>query len=166
KAEADLKVEAFAPVLGPWFDTKNPNLALTANLLKKATHDAKIAYNTAKDAYARPRPPLIDSRIVPCIDLPKSAAFPSGHTTVAVSWSLVLAELAPDLRKQLLARGEQIGYDREVAGVHYPTDVEAGKKLGAELGRRFLLNPEFQTELAKAKAEFAEARKAATAPAK
>ena len=160
-SEVDLKLEAFAPIFGPWFDAKN--LPITAALLKKATNDAKFAFNAAKDSYARPRPPLIDNRIQPCIELPKSAAYPSGHTTIGVSWSLILAELAPDLRKELLARGNEIGKDREIAGVHYPTDVKAGRKLGHELVKRFLKNPEFQSDLAKAKLELTEARHAAAA---
>ncbi|SDU16487.1 acid phosphatase (class A) [Verrucomicrobium sp. GAS474] len=163
-SEVELKPEVFANVLGTWFDTKN--LPLTAALFKKMTNDLKLAYNTAKDAYARPRPPLVDSRITPCIELIKSPAYPSGHTTTSVAWSLVLAELAPDLRTKLLARGNEIGKDREIAGVHYPSDIKAGKKLAHELMKRFLANPEFQTDLAKAKVEFTEARYAAKVAAK
>ena len=42
----------------------------------------------------------------------------------------VLAEIYPDQRDALLARGRQIGFDRIIGGVHYPSDVVAGAALG------------------------------------
>ena len=71
---------------------------------------------------------------------------------------LILAELAPDLKDALLARGEQIGDDRVIAGVHFPSDVEAGHTLAHDLFTRFMATPEFQADLAKAKAEIAAER--------
>jgi len=71
---------------------------------------------------------------------------------------LMMAELAPDLKDPILARGRQIGYDRALAGVHYPTDVVAGRKLARDLFAKFMASPAFQADLAKAKAEIAAAR--------
>jgi len=163
-SEVDLKPEAFATVIGPWFDTAK--LPLTAALLKKAAGDSKIAEDLVKTYYNRPRPPLVDPRIQPCVELPKnSPSYPSGHALRGVLWSVILSELAPDLRKPLLARGIQIGDDRIIAGVHFPSDVKAGRKLGHHIAKVLLTTPAFQKDLALAKVEFTNVRLAASVDA-
>jgi len=52
-----------------------------------------------------------------------------------------------------MARGRQIGDDRFLAGMHYPSDVAAGQKLGAEIARRLLANPDFREQLRQAARE-------------
>ncbi len=99
-----------------------------------------------------------DSRVHPPIDLPKNDSYPSGHSTVGNLDALILAELAPDLKDQLLARGEQIGTDRIIGGVHFPSDVAAGHTLAQALFAKFMASPDFQADLAKAKAEIAAVR--------
>ena len=37
--------------------------------------------------------------------------------------------------------------------MHYPSDVAAGQKLGAEIARRLLANPDFRADLREAKQE-------------
>jgi hypothetical protein len=44
-------------------------------------------------------------------------------------------------------------YDPVIAGVHYPSDVAAGQKLGAEIARKLLANADFQTALERTKEE-------------
>ncbi len=159
-SEVDLKPEAFSTVIGPWFDSAK--LPLTAALLKKAAGDSKIAEDLVKTYYDRPRPPLVDPRLQPCVELQKSPSYPSGHALRGVLWSLILSELAPDLRKPLLARGNQIGDDRAIAGVHFPSDIKAGRKLGHYLAKLLLASPAFQKDMALAKVEFTNVRLAAS----
>jgi acid phosphatase (class A) len=71
---------------------------------------------------------------------------------------LILAELAPDLKEAILARGLQIGDDRVIAGVHFPSDVDAGHALAHDIFAKLMASPAFQADLAKAKAEVAAAR--------
>src|SRR5205807_1304477 len=75
-------------------------------------------------------------------------------------------DMFPVDRDILMARGWQIGFDRTVAGMHWPSDIVAGQKLGAEAARRLLADPAFQEKLKKAKAECLAAmkRQAATQP--
>ena len=51
---------------------------------------------------------------------------------------MVLAELRPERREALLAQGRQVGVNRVIGGVHYPSDIEAGQKLGARLAQAWL----------------------------
>jgi len=92
------------------------------------------------------------------VPLPKNASYPSGHSTYGTVDALVLAELAPDLHDALIARGEQIGDDRVIAGVHFPSDVTAGRTLGNAIFSVMAASPVFQEDLTAAKAEVAEAR--------
>jgi acid phosphatase (class A) len=152
KSEEKFTPFAFADVLGPWFTAEN--LPETAALLEETTKETAKVYKKAKDIWNRPRPPLQDPRLHPAIELPDDGSYPSGHSTRGTVIALVLAELAPDLKAKLEARGRQIGDDRLIGGVHFPSDVEAGRKLGNFLFEQFKKSPEFQAQLLKAKAEF------------
>ena len=71
--------------------------------------------------------------------------------TVTVAGS-VLADLVPKLQEAILERGRQVGNDRVLAGVHHPSDVEAGQKLGAALAAIWLKDPARRGQLDAARA--------------
>lgn len=83
-----------------------------------------------KQGYNRLRPYLYISDLKPCISTEPSLAYPSGHATLAALYGMVLADLFPQNKIALEKRAEQIGQDRLLGGVHHPTDVQSGKKLG------------------------------------
>ena len=156
KSETKLNVTLFAGVFGSWFTEKD--LPATAALFQKEDEDVHAIIEMAKKDWNRPRPPLQDKRIQPPIDLPQNTSYPSGHSTVGELDALILAELAPDLKEAIMARGRQIGDDRIIAGVHFPSDVEAGRTLGHALFAKLMASPAFQADLAQAKAEIAAVR--------
>jgi len=156
KREVKLNVYLFDTVLGDWFTAKN--LPLTATLFQKVDETEVPIIMSAKKDWHRPRPFKQDSRVKPPIDLPKNDSYPSGHATFGLLNALILAQLAPDLKDQLVARGTQIGDDRIIAGVHFPSDVEAGHKVANALFAKFVASPAFQADLAAAKTEFDAAR--------
>ena len=146
----------FQDTLGSWFDLKK--LSATATLLKNVDADAHPVVEAAKAHWNRPRPPLQDSRVQASLDLPKNTSYPSGHASFGMLNALILAELVPDLKEQIMARGMQIGDDRVIAGIHFPSDVEAGRTLGKALFAKFMVNPAFQADMTKARAEIMAAR--------
>jgi len=156
KREVHLNVYLFDTVLGPWFTAKNA--PLTAKLFERVDATEHPVIDTAKKFWDRPRPPKQDPRVHPPIGLPKNASYPSGHSTVGDLDALILAELAPDLKDAIIARGLQIGDDRIIAGVHFPSDVAAGRTLAQALFTRLMANPDFQADLGAAKAEIAAKR--------
>ena len=156
KSEVKIQAFVFADLLGPWFAEKN--LPLTAALFKNVDEDAHPVIASGKAFWNRPRPPLQDKRVQPPIDIPTNASYPSGHSTVSELYAQILAQLMPDLKDELLQRGRLIGDDRVLAGVHFPSDVAAGKILGDALFAKFMASDAFQADLAKAKAEVAAAR--------
>ncbi len=151
KAEEAVTVFAFSTVLGEGFNEKN--LPRTAAMMQRVYDDTKDVSGAAKLIWRRVRPPLAEPRIKPCVVLEHTASYPSGHSVRGIVWATLLAEIFPDQRDALLARGRQIGDDRALAGMHYPSDVAAGQKLGAEIAKRMLANPAAQADLQQVKAE-------------
>lgn len=84
----------------------------------------------AKKTFKRPRPFNANPDIVPCIPLATSEAYPSGHTTIARVFALKLAEIFPERANEIMQRGDEVAMNRIIGGVHHPSDIVAGKKLG------------------------------------
>ena len=74
------------------------------------------------------------------------------------AWALILSELAPDRANAILARGLAYGESRVICGVHYASDVEAGRLVGAAMVARLKGDRAFQRDLAAARLEIEKAR--------
>jgi acid phosphatase (class A) len=151
KKEATADVFVFADVLGDWFNARS--LPITGELMNQAHTDASACSQEIKKKYNRQRPFTVDDRIKPCVFEEASASYPSGHALRGILWASLLSEMFPEHRDALMARGRQFGDDRVIAGVHWPSDVEAGQKLGAEIARKLLDNPDFKNDLQHAREE-------------
>ncbi len=159
RARRDAKVDVlgFAGALGRPSGLKAASLALTLALFQHLGTDEFAVLDTAKRDFARPRPFTVDTRLHPIIARPRSPSYPSGHATWAYTTALVLADMVPERRRPLLARAGEYAYDRTVAGVHYPSDVAAGRLAGITLaGRLFSCRP-FRSEEAAARVELRKA---------
>ncbi len=152
RAEADLSPAAFQEVLGESFT--EGNFPKTYEMLKDAAKDSKSFSNQAKTYFKRPRPGMADAHVQPSIEGESDPSFPSGHATRGMLWALILSELAPDKKDALPKRGQEIGWDRLVAGLHYPSDLYAGRVLGRALAEQMQKDAKFQRRLAAAKVEF------------
>jgi acid phosphatase (class A) len=161
KDEATLTAFAFANVLGDWFTAEN--CPKTAKLFEVIETDSKYFSKLGKAHWNRPRPAAADAHVMPLID-EKDFAYPSGHATRGIVYATVLAEIFPEQRQKLMERGAEIGWDRVIAGVHYPSDVIAGRTLGKAIARQLLANPQFVEQLNAIKSELTSAGHQATAP--
>jgi acid phosphatase (class A) len=136
-------------------------------LLNRATLDVSPLIGSGKERYKRPRPFRIAKGPV-CIDLTPdfaaSGSYPSGHSAVGWTFGLILAELAPDRAAEILARARVFGESRVVCGVHYASDVEAGRAAAEAVFTALQSNPGFQKDLAAARPELSSLRAAAPAP--
>ena len=65
-----------------------------------------------------------------------SPSYPSGHTAQAYYIALELSKIYPSLREALMGLANMISQARVDRGVHFPSDIEAGKSLGIKLSRR------------------------------
>ena len=151
-SEIKLDPFLFQEPIGLWFQRNS--LPETTKLLRAILTDCSNVSETGKMAWGRPHPFMIDSRVHPCVSpLPTDYCYPSSHANAATVLGKVLSDLVPDRKKEIMARADQVGEDRLIAGLHYPSDVEAGRKLGAYLYTCLQTNILFQTNFAKAKAE-------------
>lgn len=158
--ENKLTVFHFAPAIGAWFSPGK--LPKTEALFKAVEAEAKGVTDAAKKYYKRPRPYHLAPESFPHSiehEDPTHYSYPSGHSTRGTVFALLLAELFPDKRAALQAKGREVGWLRVQGGVHYPTDVYAGRVLGQELARDFLRSEVFQHDLAEVRAEIAAAAK-------
>ena len=92
----------------------------------------------AKKLYGRPRPYDSHYDLKPCISKETSESYPSGHATVARVFARLLANKFPARAAGFLKAGNQAALHRLVGGVHYPSDVMAGIKLGDYLADRMI----------------------------
>jgi acid phosphatase (class A) len=94
--------------------------------------DARILLMQTKDVWARKRPHLANSQVVPLdgnVRLPYG--YPSGGVMNSTLTAIVLAEMIPEKRAELFERNFEYSHNRVVVGVHYPRDVLAGYMAGA-----------------------------------
>jgi acid phosphatase (class A) len=93
----------------------------------------------------------------PCLPVGPTPAFsysyPSGHSTYGAMSAILLANMVPEKRGELFARGWDYGQSRVVGGVHFPTDVESGRIEATAMVALMMQNAEFRADLAAARVE-------------
>ena len=132
---------------------------ITYRILQRVELDVRTVGTPPKDHFNRTRPPIGDSLPV-CVKrgdwMRTNASYPSGHSMTGWAWGLILGELAPAKASALAAAGREIGQSRVVCGVHYQSDVDAGRELGAAMVAQMHDHEAFRRDLAAARAELAQ----------
>lgn len=150
------------PVLGERYtEVTYPELF---SLLRRGGSDAWRIADATQDYYGRTRPWLTDERVQLLVSPITRPSYPSGHTVTNHVWAHMLSELFPQKRAALFARAFEIGMHRVDAGVHYPSDVNAGRQLAAIIYEKMRKDAGFKQALASAKAELRAASGAAKLP--
>lgn len=149
--------KAFSSVMGPDFTAAN--YPATKRVFDQVMAVAGPAIGATKAQWQRPRPfvanPAQPTCITPSDGLRASGAYPSGHAALGWAWALTLAEIAPGKADALLHRGYEFGESRVVCGVHWASDVSAGRALGAAAIARMHGDPGTRALFDAARAEFA-----------
>ncbi len=143
--------------VGSWFNPKD--LPVTAELLGRVWRDASHYVWRLKFKYARIRPYTIDPALKN-LDETSWAAFPSGHATYAHMLGYIYSELAPEFADIFLTDARDIAHSREIIGVHYPSDSEAGRVLARQFVDKLFENEKFRADFEKVKAEWTAVRAA------
>ncbi|EKL5247754.1 phosphatase PAP2 family protein [Salmonella enterica] len=86
-------------------------------------------------------------------DLRNNGSYPSGHAATGWALALVLADIMPERRNEILKRGYEIGQLRVVCGVHWQSDVDAGRLVGAAIYSALNQSESFKRDLNKARDE-------------
>ena len=169
-SDADLSfphaASTFSCALGaPVSQQQTPRLYL---LLRRTLTDAGLATYRAKNQYQRPRPFMVN-HLPTCSpgdepELRKDGSYPSGHNAVGWAWALILTQIAPDRTNAILARGLAFGQNRVICNVHWQSDADNGRLIGAAAVARLNADPTFQSDLSIARDEIASARAKGEAP--
>lgn len=149
--DANLSVFRFADVMGA--DFTPAKLPLTTTLFDNLKLDGDEIVRNVKDAYKRPRPFLASSAVHSLKPDTKGGSYPSGHTTFAYECAVILSKMVPEKKYEIFMRAEEYGYNRVVLGVHYPSDIMAGRIGGTLLANEFLKSEKFMVDFEAAKAE-------------
>ena len=103
---------------------------------KDLVDDLKIYTIKEKMKHKRARPYQISDKIdKPKTDTLDSPSYPSGHTIEAIGIATFLSDKFPDKKKELMDAANNISLARLQMGVHFPSDIEAGKQIGEIIGR-------------------------------
>lgn len=107
--------------------------ARTFALLNMAMHEAGVATWDAKFVYYNPRPSQMDPAIRTPIGLPNFPSYPSGHSTFSSAAAAVLASLFPASASDFAAMRDEASISRLYGGIHYRSDIDAGRVLGGRV---------------------------------
>jgi acid phosphatase (class A) len=114
-------VFSYAEVLGAEFRAES--YPETAQFFKRLETTANDPKNFLKDTYHRDRPYKAFPGVVKeLVDEEHGYSYPSGHSTRAWLFALVLGDLDPKHRNALLASAMQVCNDRVIGGMHYPSE--------------------------------------------
>ncbi len=138
-------------VVQPFADGLNLNEAELAGLRKfwaTLLPDVTRVTMHFKAKFDRARPRQYSKEVDPSISPPGHPAYPSGHSTDAHTLALVLTEIWPEKKTQLLSIAHQIAMNREIAGVHYRSDTAAGYLLAQQIVTLLPENPKAKSLIA------------------
>ncbi|MBS1961727.1 MAG: phosphatase PAP2 family protein [Bdellovibrionales bacterium] len=138
----------FGPPYGPL--TAEEAAALEP-LFVKVRNDVNYFSQAVKKVWKRDRPFITDPRIKPCVPLENTTSYPSGHAATSHLFALVLGELNPKRAKEIMASADRVGADRVLAGMHHPSDVEAGKEIADAVWKKLRTNSAFKKDLSEYK---------------
>ena len=137
----DRDLNAFSSAVGAELTPLNPVLASGLQGFMAPVNDA---YRTFKKEHRRVRPYLAHPGLHPCLPPEDTGSFPSGHAIWFRTTASLLSDLLPERQVRLEHVGRQGGGNRVLCGVHYPSDVDAGQRLGAEAARQIIASPQWR----------------------
>jgi acid phosphatase (class A) len=131
-------------------------------LLRRSATDAGLSTYAAKKHYQKDRPFMVNETPT-CVPgkeahLRTSGSYPSGHAAIGWLWGQIFSEITPEYSDKALARGWAMGESRLICNVHWQSDVDAGRTMGAATFARLHANSEFTKAMSNAKLEIASVR--------
>lgn len=150
-ADAVENVWRFAEVMGPAF--RPEALPVFSAFFDRVVATEGAVVDPAKDTWRRTRPHRLSDLVRPAVRISSSGSWPSGHATVGTLMGIVLADMVPERRAEIMARAREYADNRVVGGIHYPSDVEMGRISGSVIAARIMALDAFRAEQAAARAE-------------
>ncbi|HEX6351310.1 MAG TPA: phosphatase PAP2 family protein [Candidatus Dormibacteraeota bacterium] len=115
-----------------WADNP-PRAARAYALLSVAEFDALVATWDAKFTFWQIRPFQASPGFTTLFPTPNHPSYPAAHGGGSGAYSEMLAYLFPRDADSIRATGDEFANSRLWAGIHYPTDIAVGLKLGRDV---------------------------------
>jgi membrane-associated phospholipid phosphatase len=115
-----------------------PRAARAYALLNVALHDVAVACWDAKYAYWALRPVELDPTFQPLFTTPEHPSYPSGHSCLSAAAAAVLGHLFPRDASRFEALASEASESRLWAGIHFRSDLTAGRALGRRVAERVI----------------------------
>lgn len=141
----------FADVMGPNF--RPENLPFATQFFQHVYEDGNAATLAAKNYFKRQRPFVVDPDIKIIVVQAPDFSYPSNHSTFGYEAGILLAAMVPEKSAAIFDRAADYAHDRVVAGVHFPTDVAAGRIAASVIDNTLLHNGRFRADFERAKSE-------------
>ena len=139
-----------------WFNPQK--LPKTAALMTHVWSDATNYFWALKFKYNRTRPYMLDSRIKN-LDDTNFQAYPSGHASASYVAAFIYQELLPDHKDLFIKNAYDMAFSREILGVHFPSDSEAGRIFARQFVNELLKTKAFIQDLEEVKSEIEAVKK-------
>lgn len=97
------------------------------------TEDQKEMITKIKEGVKRQRPYVKESKVINIAECGESYSYPSKTTAEGYKMAECLSECYPQLREGLYALANKVAQSRVQGGVHFPSDIEAGKSIAKGL---------------------------------
>lgn len=151
QSEGIFFIFSFTPAIGAFFQSNN--VPETVAFFRRVQQETDRIAGVGKSLWKRPRPYEVDTNLFSGITDTPRTSYPSAHSTRGTVYALLLAELFPDRREAILALGRQIGWHRVQLGMHYPSDIYAGRVLGQAIVRQLKTKKAFRRDFERVKKE-------------
>ncbi len=132
----------------------DPRYAQTGRAVIQLLDEINPVIMRIKHKLDRVRPHKLDPTLSTVIDVPEHAAYPSGHSTQAHAVAFLLSVLAPERQAEFESDALRVAVNREIAGVHYPSDSAAGRLLARQIVDLMLENPSYAALVESARSEW------------
>lgn len=146
--ETEAIIEREKHVCGFWLSDYRMGLNESLDqLILDAYFDSRLWGFAGKHHFDRVRPSFLDSALKPSIANPPHPAYPSNHTFQAIVMAQILGKVFPEKSAEFMQDALNIARNREIAGVHYPSDTEASIVMAKEFLELLFANKSIQNQL-------------------
>lgn len=127
----------------------------TSALLAAVDHEVVYYVMHYKHIIQRARPTQLEPKLTTVVPIPGNSAYPGGHAAQSYSMALVLGMLDPTHKDAYVQRAMEGAHRREIAGLHYPMDAIAGRRLATAVVDAMLAHPDVKPLYQAAEREYA-----------
>lgn len=135
----------------------SPRYTATGKLIRTLLEEIEPIILRQKLLFNRVRPDKLDPSLTTAIDVPAHPAYPSGHATQAFAVAQLFGIIDPQHQSYFYQDALRVATNREIAGVHYPSDSAAGKILAEQVIPFFVNIPSVAKLIEEARPEWSSA---------